>query len=111
MTKSWFELTYSTAVLISRGRRRGSGLDSSTDNDTLLGSPASDACGVSSRLPWRPVRVCSEAAEADVQSTVTFWGEKCLGGSGLDTWLSVSPGLHSGEETFKQSSYLLLIKT
>lgn len=79
-------------MLISRGRRRGSGLDSSTDDDTLLGSPASDACGISSPLPRRPVRVCSQAAEADVQSTVTFLGEKCLGSSGLDTWVSVSPG-------------------
>lgn len=80
-------------MLIPRGRRRGSGLDSSADNDTLLGSAASDACGVSSLLPWRPARVGGEAGKVDVQSALTFLGEKHLGSSGLDTQVSISPGL------------------
>lgn len=70
-------------MLIPRGRRRGSWLDSSADNDTLLGSAASDACGISSLLPWRLVRAGSEAGKVDVRSALTFWGEKHLGSYGL----------------------------
>lgn len=60
------------------------------DNDTLLGSAASDACGVSSLLPWRRA---AEAGKVDVQRALTFWGEKHLGSSGLDAHVSISPGL------------------
>lgn len=77
-------------MLIPRGRRRGAWLESSTGNNTLLGSAASDACGVSSLLPWRRA---AEAGKVDVQGTLTFWGEKHLGSSGLDTRVFVSPGL------------------
>ena len=95
-------------MLIPRGGGRGCRLGSSAGKDALLGAAASGGCGeVSSLLPRAPARAGGEAGELDVLGREASWQLGAWRSGPRFSWTAIC----GEEETFKYSSYLLLMKS